>query len=265
MSRRLLILGGTAEARAVAERLAERLAGPGGGRVILSLAGVTRAPVLPAGVAVRRGGFGGAEGLAAFLRAESVTDLIDATHPFAARISAHAVAAARAVGVPLIRLERPPWLPEPGDRWREVADLEAAVDALPATARRVFLAIGRQSAAAFARRPEIHYLLRQIDPPAGPPPLPRCTVLSGRPPADPAAEDALLRRHGIELLVVKNSGGPARAKLAAARALGLPVILVARPALPAAATAPDPAGILAWATLGGDHSGEQRSRPDAED
>lgn len=210
--------------------MARALAGAGVD-AIFSYAGRTAAPAsqpLP----VRIGGFGGAEGLTAFLRAKAITHLIDATHPFAARISANAVSATEATGTALIALERPPWHPSPGDRWTEVPDLTAAAAALPTAPSRVFLAIGRQHLDAFAGQPQHHYLLRLVDPP-GALPLPRTTVEIARGPFTAQGDAALMARHGTQIVVAKNAGGAgARAKLDAARDAALPVIMIDRPALP---------------------------------
>lgn len=195
---------------------------------------------------MRMGGFGGAEGLAAYLRANGIGRVIDATHPFAAQISRNAVAACALTGTPLLALERAPWMPGPGDRWTHVPDMEAAVAALPAQPSRIFLAIGRQNLAAFAARPEHHYLMRLVDPPQAPP-LPDCTVEVARGPFDEAGDRALLTRHRIAWLVAKNAGGSgAVAKLAAARVLRLPVIMIARPALPARAVVQSVDEVMAW-------------------
>jgi precorrin-6A/cobalt-precorrin-6A reductase len=224
----LLILGGTTDARALAERLAPRedLA------VTLSLAGRTLNPAaLP--VPVRVGGFGGAEGLATFLREHRIAALLDATHPYAAQISTNADAASRAAGVPMLALRRPAWAPEPGDDWRPVTDVAAACAALGATPRRVFLALGRQEVAGFAQAPQHRYLIRSVDPILPPPPMPEVTCLTARGPFTLADEEALLDAHRIEAIVCKNSGGTASfAKLRAARARGLPVFMLERPALP---------------------------------
>ena len=219
---RILLLGGTAEARVLAARLSAA-----GHAVTLSLAGRTRAPLLP-DCALRVGGFGGAEGLARAL--DDADLLVDATHPFAARISAHARAAAAATGTPLLALDRPPWQPVPGDRWTRVPDMAAAAAALGPARRRVFLAIGRQEVAAFRGAPQHAYLIRSVEPP-DPADLPpdSQTLLARGPFAEPA-ERALLAASRIETLVAKNSGGAATyGKIAAARALGLPVVLVDRP------------------------------------
>ena len=224
---RLLILGGTREASDLARAVADA-----GIDAVLSYAGrVARPAAQP--VPVRVGGFGGAEGLAAYLRAEGITRLIDATHPFAAQMSHNAVAAAAAADIPLAALTRPAWTPQPGDRWHHVPDIAGAVDALTGPSRRVMLAVGRMHLDAFATQPQHHYLLRLVDPPETPPPLPEQTVTVSRGPFTVAEDTALMRGHGIEIVVAKNAGGAgARAKLDAARALGLEVIMIDRPALP---------------------------------
>ena len=225
MVMKLLILGGTSESNSLAERLAgdERYA------ATLSLAGRTGTPRLPP-VALRVGGFGGAVGLAEFLQAEQIDVLIDATHPFAERISANAVTAARLAGVPLLALTRAPWAPVDGDRWTAVDDLAGAAAALPGAPTSVFLTVGRQSLVPFASQPQHHYVIRVIDPPEIPAALVNAEVVVGRGPFQIEAETALLRAHRIQVLVTKNSGGKAAsAKLAAARTLGLPVILVSQP------------------------------------
>lgn len=226
---RVLILAGTAEARA----LAALLAGEPGLAVTAALAGRTEAPATHA-VPVRRGGFGGAAGLAAHLRAERVEILVDATHPFAARMGAQAAEAAAATGCALLRLERPGWRPGPGDRWQTVPDLAAAAAALPGGAH-AFLATGPGGLAPFLERRDLALTLRAVAPPEPMPPHPALGVVTGLPPDDPEAEAALFRRLGVTHLVAKNAGGPAAAKLAAARALALPVVMVARPSRPAVA------------------------------
>jgi precorrin-6A/cobalt-precorrin-6A reductase len=243
-SLRILLLGGSSEASA----LAAMLAGDARFAATLSLAGRTIAPrtgPLP----TRVGGFGGADGLADWLRAEAVAALVNATHPFAARMSANAAAAARATGVPLLRLRRPPWEPQPGDDWREVADMAEAADALGQAPRRVLLTIGRNELAVFAARaPQHRYVIRSVDPPPAEALPPHATVLTARGPFALEDEIALLREHGIEMVMTKNSGGTAtEAKLAAARLLGLPVVMVARPPPePGVATVPDAASAFAW-------------------
>lgn len=223
--RKVLVLGGTLEASRLAATLAER-----GERAVLSYAGRVAAPRAQP-VPVRMGGFGGAAGLACYLRAEAVTHLVDATHPFAAAMSRNAVEAAVKAGVPLVALTRPPWRPGPEDNWINVPDAAGAIAALGAEPRRVFLAVGRQGIGAFAAAPQHQYLLRLVDLPAEAPPLPRASVVVARGPFDAAGDLALLRAHRIEAVVAKNAGGEgAAAKLVAARALRLQVVMIARPA-----------------------------------
>lgn len=225
----LLILGGTTEAR----QIAEALKGLGRFRLELSLAGRTRTPVTQP-VPVRQGGFGGAEGLAAYLRERGIDLLIDATHPYAARISANAARAADLAGVPLLALRRPGWAHVAGDRWIEVDDVPAAVEALGMAPRRAFLALGRQELLPFEAAPWHVYLVRSVDPVEPPLALPQVTYLTARGPFAEEDERALLSENRIEVIVSKNSGGTASyGKIAAARALGIPVIMIRRPVLPA--------------------------------
>lgn len=223
---RLLILGGTAEAA----ELAARLAGDDRLETVTSLAGLTRLPNVGA-ARVRRGGFGGPDGLAAFLKDERYDAIIDATHPFAAQIAAHAAEAATKAGVPRIKLLRPAFERTAKDRFIPVADIEAAAAALPNGAR-VFLAAGRREVAPFAARADLWCLVRMIEPPAAGDVLPKGELILGRPPADPKVEIALLKKHAIGWIVSKDSGGQAGAKILAARKLGLPVVLVERPPPP---------------------------------
>lgn len=224
----ILILGGTSEARELADALVAR-----GHRVLTSLAGVTRNPSMPAGE-VRIGGLGGVEGLASLLLERRVRLLVDATHPFAAAVSRHAAEAARQAGIPLLRLERPAWRPQDGDRWTLVPDAVSAAAALPSEAH-VLLTIGRKDIGPFMARPDLAGVLRMIEPPGVEVPE-RWEVLLARPPFSVEAEYALLRSHGIEALVSKNSGGATEAKLEAARQLGLPVVMIERASKPAAET-----------------------------
>ena len=241
---RLLILGGTAEGRALAEAAEARFGSSL--TVISALAGRTRAPLLPAGN-VRIGGFGGADGLAAYLREERIGLLIDATHPFATRISAQAREAASQTGTERLVLVRPPWKPVPGDRWIGVATVEEAVGAIPAEATRVFLTVGVRALAPFAARPDLWFLVRLVDEPAEPIPLARHRLICARGPFAEADEHALLADFRIDCLVTRASGGEATAaKLAAARALGLPVVMARRPAPPPGPSAPSVEEALTW-------------------
>lgn len=237
---RLLILGGTAEAAELSARLAsdDRL------ETVTSLAGLTRLPNVGAG-RVRRGGFGGPDGLAAFLTDERYDALIDATHPFAAQIAAHAAEAAAKAGVPRVKLLRPGFERSAEDRFTIVDSMGAAAAALPPNAR-VFLAAGRREIAAFAARTDIWCLVRMIEPPTAGEVLPNGEVILGRPPTDPESEIALLKKHAIGWIVSKDSGGQAGAKILAARRLGLPVVLVARPTPPAGPIVESVDAVIDW-------------------
>lgn len=227
-ARRMLILGGTADARDVAAAAVERF-GPEL-EVITSLAGRTRAPARYSG-RVRIGGFGGAAGLAEYLRNERIDLLVDATHPFAASMSAHARAAADAAGIPLVALTRPAWAAQQGDRWIVVADAQAAATALQPLGRRIFLSFGGRELKAFATLTDKWFLVRRIERPDEGLPLSSYEITLGRGPFSLDDESNLLRRHRIDVLVTKASGGVAtRAKLDGARGLGLPVIMIERPA-----------------------------------
>ncbi|MFF0157006.1 cobalt-precorrin-6A reductase [Streptomyces sp. NPDC005263] len=245
MSTHVLILGGTAEARELAAALVARP----GVRVTTSLAGRVARPGAITGE-VRIGGFGGADGLADWLREQRVDALVDATHPFAESITANAARAAAATGVPALVLRRPGWHPGPEDRWYPVTSLSAAADLLPRLGRRVFLTTGRLGLAAFADLTDLHFVVRSVEPPQPPTP-PHTEVLLARGPFTVADETALLCDQRIDVLVTKDSGGGATAaKLTAARALRLPVVVVQRPPLPeAVTTVPDVAGVLAWLGL----------------
>jgi precorrin-6A/cobalt-precorrin-6A reductase len=221
----ILILGGTAEAAALARELTAR-----GYPVVTSLAGRTSDPARLSGE-TRIGGFGGVDGLAAFLEDHRIVALVDATHPFAAQISANAVTAAKRTGTPRIRLERPAWAPLPDDTWITVGSEQAAADALPAGAR-VLLALGSQHIAPFAARGDVHFVVRMIDKPEGLSLLRDHELILAK-PGNVEAETALLRDRRITHLVCRNSGGDASyAKIAAARALGLTVVMIRRPAEP---------------------------------
>ncbi|WP_460105482.1 cobalt-precorrin-6A reductase [Streptomyces sp. YKOK-J1] len=240
MSPHVLILGGTTEARRLAADLAARPAV----RVTTSLAGRVASPAPVAGE-TRTGGFGGPEGLADWLRTHRVDVLVDATHPFAASITANAARAAAVTGVRALMLRRPGWRPVAGDDWHLVDSLDAAAEALPRLGRRVFLSTGRLGLAAFRHLTDLSFVVRSVDPPE--PPLPPDTrVLLARGPFTVTDETRLLRTHRIDVLVTKDSGGAATAaKLTAARDLRLPVVVVRRPEPPAGVTVvPDVAGVL---------------------
>jgi precorrin-6A/cobalt-precorrin-6A reductase len=240
-ARTLLILGGTAEARELAAEL-----DAAGIAVTTSLAGRVARPRLPAGE-VRIGGFGGPAGLAAYLAERGINAVVDATHPFAERISASAVTACQDSGVPLLRLERPGWTQRTGDRWQWVDDVDDAARTI-APGRRVLLTTGRQGLAAFAHRDDAWFLVRCVDPPQ--PPLPRHhELLLARGPYTVTGELALVDEHRIDLVITKDSGGiHTQAKLDAARERGLPVIVVRRPRRPdGAQTVTTVDGALRWA------------------
>jgi precorrin-6A/cobalt-precorrin-6A reductase len=237
---RILLLGGTTEASLMAQAIAK--AGLTG---VYSYAGRTEAP-MGQPIHMRVGGFGGVEGLRAYLKAEAITHVIDATHPFAAQMSRNAVAACTAEAVPLIALERTPWVAGDDDRWTPVPDIPAAVAALAGPPKRVFLAIGRQHLEPFAAQPQHHYLLRLVDEPTGPLPFP-AEIVVARGPFDVADDTALMQAHGTDVVVAKNAGGKgAVAKIAAARALGLPVVMINRPVIPPRPVVQSVAGVMAW-------------------
>lgn len=241
MTPNLLVLGGTTEATALCRRMAEvGMAGT------ISFAGRVVRPVrqpLPQ----RVGGFGGVAGLVEYLRAQAITHVVDATHPFAAQMSANAVAACGETQIPLIALTRAPWRAQAGDDWAHVPDIAGAVAALERAPLRVMLAVGRMHLADFAPNPQHFYLLRLVDPPKDALPLPDCHVVVDRGPFSEEGDLALMRDHKIGLVVSKNAGGSgASAKLVAARALGLPVIMIDRPDLPQRREAHDVEMVLDW-------------------
>ncbi len=217
----LLLLAGSGEARQIAAGLA-------GGDVIASLAGATRAPAeLP--VPMRIGGFGGEAGFRAFLAEAGITAVLDATHPYARQITTRTAAVCAALGLPYLQYLRPPWHPEPGDRWTEIASEDDAATHIPMGAT-VFLGTGRQTLDRFANLVGCHVICRQIDPPDTPFPFAGGEYLVGRPPFSVADEVALFSRLGVDWLVVKNAGGVAsRTKLTAACQLDIPVLMIARP------------------------------------
>ncbi|WP_314945051.1 cobalt-precorrin-6A reductase [Bradyrhizobium cosmicum] len=237
---RALILGGTADASLLAAEIARAHV-----EAVYSYGGRTRAPSdqpLP----TRIGGFGGVSGLADYIRREGITHVIDATHPFAAEMSRNAIEACAEAGTPLIALERAPWTKAPGDNWIEVADVNAAVAALPDAPAKVFLAIGRQHIAPFASKPQHTYTLRFVDPPEAPLPF-AAEVIVSRGPFTLEAELDMMRMRGIARIVARNSGGDgARAKIDAARALSLPVIMISRPKLPERLRVESVAEIMQW-------------------
>lgn len=241
MAPNLLILAGTTEATAFARAAAER-----GLHGTVSFAGRVARPMrqpLPQ----RVGGFGGVEGLVRYLAEAGITHIIDATHPFAAQMSHNAVAASARTGIPLVALTRPPWQAGPGDSWIHVPDIAGAVAALDRPRCAVMLAVGRMHLRDFAPNPQHRYLLRLVDPPETDLPFPEAEVIVDRGPFDEAADRALMETHGIDLVVSKNAGGTgAHAKIAAARALGLPVIMIDRPAQPPRFEVHDVASVFDW-------------------
>jgi precorrin-6A/cobalt-precorrin-6A reductase len=238
---RVLILGGTSEAA----KLARVCAGRADMDVISSLAGRTREPAALPGE-VRIGGFGGSEGLQRFLIADAIDRVVDATHPFAARISANAEIACRRLGVARLRLLRPPWQAQRGDRWIDAADMTDAAARLPTLGRTAFVTVGHGDLEALGRLPDVRLVVRTIELPACRP-LRDAVWLCGRGPFRLEDELRLLRAHGIDVLLTKASGGDATyAKLAAARDLGLPVLMVRRPQSPPGPVVESVAGALAW-------------------
>lgn len=249
-ARRVLILGGTAEASALARAVADLPTVA----ATFSYAGRVERPI-PQPIPTRVGGFGGVAGLVRYLAETGTTHVIDATHPFAAQMSRHAVAACAETGVSLIALTRPPWQAQAGDDWIRVPDIDGAVAALAGPARRVLLALGRINLPAFAAQSQHHYLLRLVDPPEVPPPLPDHAIVVSRGPFTIEGDLALLRQRRIDLVVSKNAGGTAAvAKIEAARVLGLPVIVIDRPPLPQRAEAFSVDDVLVWL----DHGAAER-------
>ena len=233
--RKVLILGGTREARELATLLSEDARFS----IVTSLAGATNHPAEIAGH-VRRGGFGGAGGLADYLTASHIDLLVDATHPFAATISQNAARACNSANVERLAICRPPWFPILGDCWVDVSDVSEAAGRLSEVGSRIFLTIGRQEVDAFEVCRDTWFLIRMIDLPEKPFRLSSCEILSARGPFDVDAEMRLFREHGIEGVVAKNSGGPdTYAKIAAARELRLPVVMIERPFMPVGPSVPD--------------------------
>ncbi len=237
---RALILGGISDASLLAAQIAHA-----GIDAVYSYGGRTRAPAdqpLP----TRIGGFGGVSGLANYIRGEDITHVIDATHPFAAEMSRNAIQACAETGTPLITLERAPWSKAPGDNWIDVGDVSAAAAALPEAPARVFLAIGRQHIGPFAARPQHAYTLRFVDPPETPLPF-AADVIVSRGPFTLDGELEMMRTRGITWIVARNSGGNgARAKIDAARMLGLPLIMISRPELPERLRVESVAEVMQW-------------------
>ena len=239
---RVLILGGTGDAAALAAQLSVLP----GVEITTALAGRTQQPSALPGV-VRVGGFGGSDGLLAYLKEKRIDILIDATHPFAAQMSWNAAMAAGEARLPHLMLVRPEWEKVAGDRWIEVENVEAAAQAIPMNARRIFLTIGRQQLAPFALLTEHWFLMRSIDPPATDMALPNGELLLDRGPFTLENESALLKQHRIEAIVSKNSGGDATyAKIMAARELELPIVMVQRPAMPSGDRVSDVASAVEW-------------------
>lgn len=240
----LLILGGTAEAADLAAAATARFGAAL--RITYSLAGRTRTPAPVAG-ASRVGGFGGADGLAAWLRSNRVNLVVDATHPYAREISAHARQACEAADIPRLVLARPSWRAAPGDDWRCVPDLDTAAAVLPDIAQRAFLSIGSMRLGAFAGLRTVHLVVRTVDPPRETLPLADYSVVLGRGPFDVAAERCLLRRERIGAVVSRNSGGRSTyAKIEAARSLELPVVMISPPPREAGAIRESVEGVLEW-------------------
>jgi len=238
--KRVLILGGTGDAAELATRAAQIPEI----EVISSLAGRTQNPTNPGGT-VRVGGFGGAAGLADYLRDRQIHLLIDATHPFAAQITWNAAAAAAAVGIPHLMLIRPAWEKTAGDRWIEVQTNAIAATVL--LAPRIFLTIGRQELSAFAHQSDRWFLMRMIDPPALDAVVPNGKILLERGPFNLVDERALLQNYDIRAIVSKNSGGDATyAKIVAARELKIPVVMVQRPIMPMGEVATQVEEALSW-------------------
>ena len=234
----LLILGGTGEARQIAERLA-------GQDAVISLAGATRAPQAQA-LPVRIGGFGGAEGFETYLQEAQIEAVLDATHPYAERITARTAGICAKRALPYLQFLRPPWQAEAGDNWTEIAREEDAAAHIAPDAT-VFLGTGRQTLERFANLAGRDVICRQIDPPTHDFPFAGGRFLVGRPPFSVADEVALFSMLGVDVLVVKNAGGAAsRTKLTAARQLGIPVLMIARPPLGDWAVVNDVDAALAW-------------------
>jgi precorrin-6A/cobalt-precorrin-6A reductase len=252
---RVLVLGGSAES----SELSRLLAADGRFEATLSLAGRTANPKAQP-VPMRTGGFGGVDGLVAWLKAHAIDATIDATHPFAARISANAVAACRLLGIPLASIDRPKWQQAPGDDWLSVSGAADAAAALGMTPRRVLLTVGRLEIGAFAASPQHHYVARMVDPPGDIALPPDLRLLFARGPFDEASEAALIESEAIDVIVSKNSGGAAAyAKVAVARKRGIPVVMIARPHKPRGETLQNAAAAILWLEQQLAHQGLPRS------
>jgi precorrin-6A/cobalt-precorrin-6A reductase len=239
--KRVLILGGTGDAKELARRLAESDL-----EVITSLAGRTHLLERPSGT-VRTGGFGGVAGLTDYLQEQQVDCLIDATHPFAAQISFHAAAAAEAVNIPHLILLRPAWEKVEGDRWLDVDSHATAAATLPGLAPRIFLAIGRQELTSYVHLKDLWFLMRMVEPPLLNVAVPPGEILVERGPFSPTQESSLLLQYEIGAIVSKNSGGDATyAKIAAARELNIPVVMIQRPPIPEGNQVSDLDSVLQW-------------------
>jgi precorrin-6A/cobalt-precorrin-6A reductase len=243
-AKRVLILGGTGEARELAQAIADRFGEAV--EVINSLAGRTETPGVLAGT-VRIGGFDGADGLRSYLREQAIDLLIDATHPFATRISHNAAAAADQASVPRLMLIRPPWPRHPLDRWIEVGDVSDAARILPRVGKRAFLTLGSAELSAFHALTDTFFLIRTVDEPKARLPLADYQLMTGKGPFDLAMERQILTHHRIDVVVSKASGGEATAaKLIAAREASLPVIMITRPLPPAGERVDTVAEAVAW-------------------
>jgi precorrin-6A/cobalt-precorrin-6A reductase len=237
----VLILGGTAEAVDLANRIA------GNFNVTYSLAGRTKNPALPDNVTVRTGGFGGIGALTGWMRENGTDAVVDATHPFAAQIAGNAAEACVAADIPRLKLRRAEWVQQQGENWQTVSNVQGAADALPFAGQRAFLSVGRQEIAAFAAAKGAALIIRSIDPPDDPDILPGATFITGRGPFTVADETALLQEHNIDVLVSKNAGGDSTyAKIAAARKLGIKVIMIERPPVPPGDVTDNAATALDW-------------------
>ncbi|MBY0560847.1 MAG: cobalt-precorrin-6A reductase [Hyphomicrobium sp.] len=239
---RILLLGGTSEATSLAQSLADQ----NGIFTILSLAGRTANPAASP-LPVRVGGFGGVDGLTEYLTSENIDLIVDATHPFAARISNNAIAASVAAHVPLLAIERPPWTPAGTDEWSEFDSVDAAIAALPDTPQDVFSGLGRQAINALSAAPQHRYVIRVVDASEPPTNLPHATIVAARGPFRTEDDIELFRKHGISHVLAKNSGGSAAySKIEAARMLGIKVLMVRRPAIAPRKTVTSVEDALAW-------------------